>query len=77
MHVGIRGSHESVRRQYNSLGNLSENPKSLIFLMNYANLRRIKLWGNARVVGDDQSPLDHLPDSTYVERPERAIVFDS
>ncbi len=33
-------------KQYLTLGNLSENPKAFIFLMDYANSRRVKLWGN-------------------------------
>ena len=40
-------------RQYITLGNLSENPKAFIFLMDYANQQRVKLWGTARVVEDD------------------------
>ena len=32
-------------QQYITLGNLSENPKAFIFLMDYIDLRRIKLWG--------------------------------
>jgi predicted pyridoxine 5'-phosphate oxidase superfamily flavin-nucleotide-binding protein len=39
-------------RQYITLGNLSENPKAFIFLMDYARSQRIKLWGSARVVAD-------------------------
>jgi uncharacterized protein len=63
-------------RQYITLGNLSENPKAFIFLMDYANSRRIKLWGTARVVEDDSALLDQLRDPSY--RPgkvERAILF--
>jgi predicted pyridoxine 5'-phosphate oxidase superfamily flavin-nucleotide-binding protein len=37
-------------RQYITLGNLSENPKAFLFLMDYANSRRVKVWGTARVV---------------------------
>src|SRR4051812_8817843 len=37
-------------RQYVTLGNLSENPKAFIFLMDYVNAQRIKLWGQARVI---------------------------
>ncbi len=33
-------------RQYITLGNLAENPKAFIFLMDYARSSRIKLWGN-------------------------------
>ncbi|MHA1154022.1 MAG: pyridoxamine 5'-phosphate oxidase family protein, partial [Alphaproteobacteria bacterium] len=40
-------------RQYISAGNLSENDRASIFLMDYAGRRRIKLWGRARVVEDD------------------------
>jgi uncharacterized protein len=32
-------------RQYITLGKLSENPKAFIFLMDYANQQRVKLWG--------------------------------
>lgn len=62
-------------RQYISVGNLSENPKSTIFLMDYANQRRIKLWGRARAVEDDGALLSRLTDGEEA-RAERAIVFD-
>src|SRR3954466_14311706 len=31
-------------RQYITLGNLSENPKAFLILMDYANSQRIKVW---------------------------------
>jgi hypothetical protein len=40
-------------RQYISTGNLSENPRIHLFLIDYAHRRRIKIWGEARVVADD------------------------
>ncbi|HWO24815.1 MAG TPA: pyridoxamine 5'-phosphate oxidase family protein [Kofleriaceae bacterium] len=40
-------------RQYISTGNLSENPRVHLFLIDYAHRRRIKIWGQARVVADD------------------------
>ena len=40
-------------RQYITTGNLAENPKAYIFVMDYAHRRRVKLWGRARVVEDD------------------------
>ena len=43
----------SGNRQYITQGNLSENPKAHIFLMDYAHRRRVKIWGEARVVDDD------------------------
>ncbi len=39
--------------QYISLGNLGENDRAFLFLMDYAAGRRLKLWGRARVVSDD------------------------
>jgi uncharacterized protein len=62
-------------RQYITLGNLSENPKAFIFLMDYARSRRIKLWGNARVVEDDPTLLSLLRDPSYPGKVERAILF--
>lgn len=62
-------------KQYITLGNLAENPKSFIFLMDYRNRRRIKIWGHAEYVEDDDALLDALTDEDYDARPERAIIF--
>ena len=62
-------------RQFVTLGNLSENPKAFIFLMDYANRQRVKLWGTATVVEDDAELLDRLRDPDYPGQVERAIVF--
>jgi len=62
-------------RQYITLGNLLENPKAFIFLMDYAARQRVKLWGTARVVEDDPELLDQLRDPSYPGKVERAIVF--
>lgn len=62
-------------RQYISLGNLSQNPRAFIFLMDYVHSRRIKLWGTARVVEDDPDLLDRLQAPEYSGRVERAILF--
>ncbi len=62
-------------RQYVTLGNLSENPKAFIFLMDYANSQRVKLWGEARVVEDDLALLERLRDPEYPGKVERAILF--
>ena len=63
-------------KQYITAGNLSENDRAHIFLMDYPNRRRLKLWGRARVVEDDPELLESLADPAYKARPERAIVFD-
>jgi predicted pyridoxine 5'-phosphate oxidase superfamily flavin-nucleotide-binding protein len=62
-------------RQYITLGNLSENPKAFIFLMDYANQQRVKLWGTARVVENDPELLEKLRDPAYPGKVERAILF--
>jgi predicted pyridoxine 5'-phosphate oxidase superfamily flavin-nucleotide-binding protein len=62
-------------RQYLTVGNLSENPKAFIFLMDYATGQRIKLWGEARAVEDDPALLEKLRDPAYPGKVERAILF--
>jgi predicted pyridoxine 5'-phosphate oxidase superfamily flavin-nucleotide-binding protein len=44
--------------------------------MDYANKRRIKIWGRARVVTDDPGLVDQLMPPGYRARAEQAIVFD-
>lgn len=63
-------------QQYISLGNLSENPKAFIFLIDYVHSRRIKLWGNARVVEGDAALEERLRDQDYPGRVERVILFE-
>ncbi len=65
----------SGNRQYISIGNLAENNKCTIFLMDYPNRTRIKIWGTAAVVDDDAELLKSLSDATYRSRVERAIIF--
>lgn len=55
--------------------NLDDNNKAFIFLMDYTNRRRIKVWGTARYVEDDPQLLERLTDDEYGGRVERAIVF--
>ncbi len=62
-------------RQYITLGNVSENPRAFIFLMDYAQQRRIKLWGTAEVSENTPALLAQLADPTYQGRPERVILF--
>jgi predicted pyridoxine 5'-phosphate oxidase superfamily flavin-nucleotide-binding protein len=61
-------------RQYISLGNLGENPKVHLFLIDYATRRRIKIWGEAAVV-DDPELLAALMPAGYDARPEQVIVI--
>ena len=64
----LEGNH-----QYITLGNLSENPKAFLFLMDYVQRRRIKVWGTARVVEGLEARIETLRDPEY---PPRAIVFE-
>lgn len=63
-------------RQYISQGNLTENPKAHLFLIDYVEQRRIKLWGSARVVEDDSALVHQLMSAGYDARPEQVIVFE-
>ena len=65
----------SGNKQYISTGNLSENNKGFIFLMDYPNRTRIKIWGTINVIFDDKELLDSLSDSSYRARLERAMIF--
>jgi predicted pyridoxine 5'-phosphate oxidase superfamily flavin-nucleotide-binding protein len=62
-------------RQYVTTGNLSENDRAFLFLMDYAHRRRIKVWGRARVVEDDPDLVARLMPPGYRARGEQAIVF--
>jgi uncharacterized protein len=63
-------------RQFITTGNLAENPKAYIFLMDYAHRQRIKLWGNARVVEGDAALEARLMPEGYRARAEQVILFD-
>src|SRR5215831_19123228 len=62
-------------RQYITIGNLGENDRAYLFLLDFARRRRIKIWGRARVIEDDPALLARLSDAGYRARPERAILF--
>jgi uncharacterized protein len=65
----------SGNQQYISQGNLSENAKAHIFIMDYAHRRRVKIWGEARIVEDDLALTQSLMPKGYKARPEQVIVF--
>lgn len=62
-------------RQYISSGNLHENPKAHLFLIDYATRQRIKLWGTARVVEDDKALIERLMPVNYKAKSEQAMLF--
>ncbi len=63
-------------RQFISSGNLAENDRAFLFLMDYAHQRRIKLWGRARVIENDADLVARLMPEGYNARPEQVILFD-
>lgn len=63
-------------RQYISTGNLAENDKAYLFVMDYARRRRVKLWGRARVVEGDKALMARLMPDGYAAVPEAAILFE-
>jgi uncharacterized protein len=65
----------SGNQQYITQGNLSENPKAYIFVMDYAHRRRVKLWGEARIVEDDDALLQSLMPKGYRARGEQVMLF--
>jgi uncharacterized protein len=62
-------------RQYISQGNLSDNPKAILFLIDYDARQRVKIWGAARVVEGDPELIARLMPEDYQARPEQAILF--
>jgi len=63
-------------KQYITTGNLAENPKVHLFFIDYAHQRRVKLWGEARVVTDDPALVARLLPENYAAKAEQAIVID-
>lgn len=62
-------------RQYISTGNLDENPKAFIFLMDYSHRQRVKIWGTAQVVEDPELEAQLMPEG-YRARAEQAVLFE-
>ncbi len=65
----------SGNKQYISMGNLEENDKAYLFLMDYPNRTRIKIWGRAEVVEDDPELMQSLLEPGYKARAERVFLF--
>jgi len=65
----------SGNRQYITQGNLLENPKAFLFLMDYTFRQRVKIWGQAKVIEDDADLIERLRPADYNARVEQAIIF--
>jgi predicted pyridoxine 5'-phosphate oxidase superfamily flavin-nucleotide-binding protein len=62
-------------RQYITQGNLADNPKAHLFLIDYAHRRRVKIWGEARIVEGDAELTAKLASQGYKARAEQVILF--
>ena len=62
-------------KQFISMGNLAENDQAYLFLMDYAERRRIKIWGRAEFVEDDAKLLERVADAEYAGRPQSVFRF--
>ncbi|MCW8279612.1 pyridoxamine 5'-phosphate oxidase family protein [Agrobacterium sp. InxBP2] len=65
----------SGNRQYITQGNLVDNPKAFLFLMDYTYRQRVKIWGEAKVIENDADLEARLKPADYNARVEQAIVF--
>ena len=63
-------------RQYITVGRLSENSAVCLFLIDYAQPARVKVWGHASVVENDEALLARVADPAYPARVERAILIE-
>ncbi|RFB01722.1 pyridoxamine 5'-phosphate oxidase family protein [Parvularcula marina] len=63
-------------RQFITQGNLVENNKAHLFLIDYVHRRRVKIWGRARIIEDDPELVERLMPENYRARPEQALLFD-
>lgn len=63
-------------RQFITTGNLQDNPRAFLFLIDYATQSRVKIWGRARVVTDDPELVQRLMPEGYRARAEQALLFE-
>lgn len=65
-------------RQYISSGNLTVNNRAFLFLMDYANRRRLKIWATVRELplSGNGALAEKLVPAGYRARPERLVVMD-
>jgi len=68
--VDFFGNH-----QYITMGNLRDNNKAHLFLIDYVNRNRIKIWGTARIVEGNDALITKLIPEEHKARPEQVILF--
>lgn len=63
-------------RQFITMGNLADNPRAHLFLIDYSTRQRVKIWGTARVVEGDDALMANLMPANYSARADHAILFE-
>ena len=63
----------SGNRQYITVGNLAENDRIFLFLLDYGERTRLKIWGRAEAIEDNPELLERVRDPDYKARVERVI----
>jgi uncharacterized protein len=63
----------SGNKQYITVGNLAENDRVMLFLIDYERGRRLKIWGRAAAIDDDAALFRQVSDPDYPAHVERVI----
>jgi uncharacterized protein len=66
----------SGNKQYITVGNLAENDRVMLFLIDYERGRRLKIWGRATVIDGDPALFRRVSDPDYPAPVERVIRID-
>lgn len=64
--------------QYISTGNLTANNKSMLFIMDYANQSRLKIWVETQIIQIDENKelYEKVKDENYKAKIERIMLFN-
>jgi hypothetical protein len=64
-------------KQFITTGNLLDNPKVHLFLIDYAHRQRVKIWGEAKMIRDSDDPnlVQSLMPEGYAARADQALVL--
>ncbi len=60
-------------QQYITVGNLTENDRIFLFLVDYERGRRLKIWGRGVVIDDEPALIERIRDHAYPAKIERVI----
>ncbi|MBN8534409.1 MAG: pyridoxamine 5'-phosphate oxidase family protein [Rhizobiales bacterium] len=61
-------------RQFITTGNVAENDRVELLLIDYTHARRVKIWGRARIVEDDVGLITSLMPEGYRARADQVVI---